>query len=541
MDRDFFDEIERLTEEVGAEASANPWASLAHVARELTSAALNPQKALSKIVETTVRLTRADRGFLMLYDERGDLFVAMARNFKSETIEDDEFRLSMTVVNHTVETRSPVYLPNVKSSSFAGTDSVNELALLSVMCVPLRVPPDLLAEIGNPSVLPTKNGLAGVVYVDSSDPANRFSGQELEVFQALADHATTALVIARLFQAHLREKDLVQSLEVARKVQAGLLPLGVPSFRGLDLAGWSQACLSAGGDYYDFIPLSDRRLVAVVGDVAGHGLGSALVMATARGALLSLVDSLTDPTEIMFRLNNVLRNDAATKLFMTLFYGIVDTERMTLTYVNAGHEAPILYRPSTEEFPPIKPTGMALGFFGDSKYAVSDAIPLTEGDILLLYTDGVTEALDAKRERFGRERLKVLLREGKEESAEDLVQLIREALIFHGGEGVAEDDVTVAVVKVAHTTARSFRPLDHVRSGLAALKLRNAERAAEELRKAVALDPGLDSAHFYLGLAYIELGQFVRAVEELEEALRLSPEFASAKKYLNYARERAER
>ncbi len=541
MERDFFDEIERLTDEVGAEASANPWASLAHVARELTSAALNPQKALAKIVETTIRLTRADRGFLMLYDERGDLFVAMARNFRSETIDDEEFRLSMTVVNHTVETRAAVFLPNVKTSSFAGTDSVNELSLLSVMCVPLRVPQDLLAEIGSEEILSTKNGLAGVVYVDSSDPANQFSGQELEVFQALADHATTALVISRLFQAHLREKDLTQSLEVARKVQAGLLPLGVPAFHGLDLAGWSQACLSAGGDYYDFIPVSDRKLVVVVGDVAGHGLGSALVMATARGALLSLVDSGTEPTESMFRLNNVLRNDAATKLFMTLFYGTIDTERMTLQYVNAGHEAPILYHPSTEEFPTIKSTGMALGFFGDSKYALSEPIPLAEGDILLLYTDGVTEAIDKKQERFGRERLKVLLREGRDESAEDLVQLIREALVFHAGEGVAEDDVTVSVVKVARTAARSLRPLDHVRSGLTALKMRNAERAAEELRKAVLLDPGLDSAHFYLGLAYIEMGEFGRAVEELGEALRISPDFASARKYLNYARERVER
>ncbi len=538
MDRDFFEEIERLTDEVGAESSASPWASLAHVARELTSAALHPQKALAKIIETTVRLTRADRGFLMLYDERGDLFVAMARNFKSETIEDDEFRLSMTVVNHTVETRSAVYLPNVKTSSFAGADSVNELSLLSVMCVPMRVPSDLLAEIGQQDILPTQHGLAGVIYVDSSDPANLFSGQELEVFQALADHATTALVIGRLFQAHLRERDLTQSLEVARKVQAGLLPLGVPSFRGLDLAGWSQACLSAGGDYYDFIPVSDGKIVAVVGDVAGHGLGSALVMATARGALLSLVDSVADPTEVMFRLNNVLRNDAATKLFMTLFYGILDTERMTLQYVNAGHEAPILYRPANEEFPTIKPTGMALGFFGDSTYTVSDPIPLSEGDILLLYTDGVTEALDKKQERFGRERLKVLLREGRDEPAEDLVQLIREALVFHGGEGVAEDDVTVAVIKLARTAARSLKPLDHVRSGLTALKMRNAGRAAEELRQAVSLDPKLDSARFYLGLAYIELREFSRAVEELEEALRLSPDFASARKYLNYARER---
>lgn len=538
MDREFFDEIERLTDEVGATASANPWASLAHVARELTSAALSPQKALAKVVETTIRLTRADRGFLMLYDERGDLVVAMARNFKSEALDDEEFRLSMTVVNHTVESKAPVYLPNVKTSSFAGTDSVNELSLLSVMCVPMRVPPDLLAEIGHHAILPTREGLAGVIYVDSADPANLFGGQELEVFQALADHATTALVIARLFQAHLREKDLTQSLELARKVQTGLLPLGVPTFAGLDLAGWSQPCLSAGGDYYDFIPFSDTRLACVVGDVAGHGLGSALVMATARGALLSLVDAVGEPTEVMFRLNNVLRSDAATKLFMTLFYGVIDTGRMTLEYVNAGHEAPILYRPSTGEFPPLSTTGMALGFFGDSTYQMSDPVPLKEGDMLLLYTDGVSEALDPRRERFGRERLKTLLREGREEPAEDVVQLIREALVFHAGEGVLEDDVTVALVKVARSRARAARPLDLVRSGLTALKTRDPARAAETLAKAVALDPKLDSAHFYLGLASLELGDSAKAVEELEETLRLTPDFAGAKRYLDHARER---
>ena len=541
MDPDFFEEIERLTEEVGSEVSANPWASLAQVARELTSAALAPEKALAKIVETTIRLTRADRGFLMLYDDRGDLVVAMARNFKREALADEEFRLSMTVVNHTLETKSAVYLPNVKSSSFAASESVSELALLSVMCVPMHVPQDLLGELGQHPILPTRNGIAGVLYVDSADPANLFSGQELEVFQALADHATAALVISRLFQAHLREKDLTQSLELARKVQTGLLPIGVPRVPGLDLAGWSQACLAAGGDYYDFIPVSDSKLAVVVGDVAGHGLGSALVMATARGALLSLVDAISDPTEVMYRLNNVLRNDAATKLFMTMFYGVIDTDRMTLQYVNAGHEAPILYRPSTEEFPAIKTTGMALGFFGDSRYQLSDPIRLEEGDILLLYTDGVSEALDLKGERFGRERLKTLLREGRDDPAEDLVQLVREALVFHAGEGVAEDDITIAVMKVTTSPTRSLKPLDLVRSGLTALKMRDAKRAVEDLSRAASIDPTLDSAHFYLGLACIELSDWERAVEELTETLRLSPEFTSAQKYLTYAKERLER
>lgn len=249
----------------------------------------------------------------------------------------------------------------------------------------------------------------------------------------------------------LKEREqMKRSLELAKEIQQQLLPESAPVCPNFDLAAQSLYCDETGGDYFDFIPLKSsgaQQYGLAVGDVSGHGIGSALVMATARGALHSLVDRHGLHLEMLANeLNNQLCRGTANADFMTMFYGVLNPEKRTLSWISAGH-APIFFYHTGGQVKELYSSGIPLGIIEDTPYEIAAEIGFSSGDILLIGTDGIWETRNIEGEMFGAERVSELLIRHADTSADSIAeQLISEVNVFRG-EFSRDDDITLMVIK----------------------------------------------------------------------------------------------
>ncbi len=253
--------------------------------------------------------------------------------------------------------------------------------------------------------------------------------------------------------AGLRERERLRvSMLLAREVQQRLLPVRPPQVEGLDLAGASRYCDETGGDYYDFLTMPEGngyRLGVVVGDVAGHGVSSALLMASARASLRQRIALGGSLDGILADVNGQLSRDvSASGQFMTLFVLLLDPDRGRIAWVRAGHDPAILYDPSADRFDTLAGPGLPLGVDDAATYAVQHRGGVADGTVVLLGTDGIWETFNPQGEMFGKERLFSLLRSRAGDRADTIRDGILEALRTFRGSAALEDDVTLVIAKL---------------------------------------------------------------------------------------------
>ena len=242
-----------------------------------------------------------------------------------------------------------------------------------------------------------------------------------------------------------------QSLLLAHEVQANLLPNESPQFEGLDCAGVSFSADETGGDYFDFIdlrPWDDNRLAVAVGDVVGHGVAAALLMATARGAVRSRARPLGKLEDFFNGLNRLVSEDVRHGQFMSLLFLVFDVEQQAVQWVNAGHNPPTLYRAATGQVEEHASGNPPLGVLSAWEFEACTQTHIAAGDVFLLGTDGIWEYMNASGEMFGHDRMRTLLRENHERPAEEIVTKIRGALHEFGAGARQQDDVTIVVVRI---------------------------------------------------------------------------------------------
>jgi sigma-B regulation protein RsbU (phosphoserine phosphatase) len=243
-----------------------------------------------------------------------------------------------------------------------------------------------------------------------------------------------------------------QALDVAMEVQQNLLPQSAPKIEGLDIAGRSIYCDETGGDLYDFLEVCHRgsdRIGLAVGDVSGHGISAALLMASARAFLRSRATQPGKASEIVTDVGRLLTSDTRdTGQFVTLFYAEIVPPERTLTWVRAGHDPALFYDPTPNKCSELQGKGVALGIDENIEYQENIQTDLKKGQILLIGTDGLWETLNKSGEMFGKERLKSLVREHQHLSSEALIQLIIDSLNVFRGSFKQEDDITLVVVKI---------------------------------------------------------------------------------------------
>jgi sigma-B regulation protein RsbU (phosphoserine phosphatase) len=244
-----------------------------------------------------------------------------------------------------------------------------------------------------------------------------------------------------------------EAMNLAMEVQQNLLPRAKPLIEGLDIAGKSIYCDETGGDFFDFLKGYGRRadhISIAVGDVSGHGISAALLMATVRASLRSRIAQSGNISEIITDVNRSVAEDTQeTGDFMTLFFVDIDPNEKTLRWVRAGHDPAFLYDPASDDITELQGKGIALGIDSDFVYQDKELAGLSKDQILLIGTDGLWEATNEAGEMFGKERLKELISKYSDSSADEILDFIIESLGQYTGESKQEDDVTLVVVKVA--------------------------------------------------------------------------------------------
>ncbi|HJS19017.1 MAG TPA: PP2C family protein-serine/threonine phosphatase [Anaerolineales bacterium] len=250
---------------------------------------------------------------------------------------------------------------------------------------------------------------------------------------------------------HFTEDELRQlesELELSQVIQRALLPQQVPTLSGYDIAAFSRPAQIVTGDYFDFLQLDDGTHGLVVGDVSGHGVAAGMLMTNLQTVFHTLAPETDSPVDVLKRINRLYVHNINFSTFVTLFFAKLDPHARTLSYASAGHNPPLLYRSSTSESAWLKPTGAAIGLMADYRIR-SESLQLMEGDVLLLYTDGVIEAINPQgTEQFGYDRLLDIVQQNAGSSASQLIQNIRQALNDFTQGSLLADDITLVICKV---------------------------------------------------------------------------------------------
>ncbi len=428
------DQTERIVESLksklkDAEAQIARLRSLVEASKILNSS-LELDELLKVIMELAVLELQADRATLYMVDaKKGELWSKMVQG--PETV---EIRLpigkgiagfvaaSGKVVNLPDAYEDPHFCPDV--------DTEYDHKTHSMLTIPVRN---------------KREEVIGVLQVLNKTKASHFTEDDEEFLRALAVQAALALDNAILYQEAREKRRFEEEMALAGEIQRRLLPDHYPNLDALQVADLSFPCRQVGGDYYDYLPLTDGSFGCAIGDVSGKGMPAALLMANLQAGLRALVDNATPITKVMERLNKLLMRSSAAKKYATLFYGELDRTGRHLTYVNAGHIYPFLVS-HDGTIQQLKQGGTILGMFPEAAYE-SATLELEPLDILVLYTDGVSEARDPGGREFGEERLVDFVRDHRLLTPKRIVLELHREIVGFLSERPLEDDFTLVVVQ----------------------------------------------------------------------------------------------
>lgn len=372
---------------------------------------------LSRAIETV----KAERGVLMTL-ERGQLVPRATHG--------DGFRISTTIRNRVIDGRESLLVRDVgQEEALRAHLSISEQQIHSLMAVPLH----------------TQNEVIGLIYVDSRRFDCKFAETDLILLSVFASVAAIRIDRERHIELQRQEQWRTRDLMQAAEIQRGFLPRNPPTIAGLDLAGHNEPCRTVGGDYYDFIPYPDGRLALVLGDVAGKGMAAAMLMGNLEACVQILSEDPTDLATLMSRLNRSMTARCPSNRFITLFMFVLDPKTGAATFCNAGHNPALVVRASGK-VETLAAIGTILGFMPDVAYD-EHVWQLEPGDMLVLYSDGITEAIDSNEEQFGEQRLTDLVVARRGESAADIVAAVVQAVDEWCPSEVADDDITLIVAR----------------------------------------------------------------------------------------------
>lgn len=399
---------------------SDPVTVLVRAGRELMA-----RKGLPRLYEDTLNLcleaVGATRGVLML-QEGGTLRVQASRG--------EEFLISTAVRDRVLKGRSSLLISDaMMDEALRMRQSIVRQKVHSLMAVPLQ----------------TEEEVLGLIYVDSPHLWRQFTPQDLNLLTVIANVAALRIERERLAVLEEERRILEIELERAAEIQRQILPGRAPSVAGLELAGYNAPCQTVGGDYYDFLERPDGRVLMVVGDVAGKGMSAALLMVNLQARMQMLAEHHTGPAETVSHLNRAMHLVCPDNRFVTLFLCQIDPGSGECAYCNAGHNPPLLME-AAGSAQWLEGGGPVLGIFPGVTYE-QRVLRLKPGDLIVVYSDGVTETRNAAGEEFGEERLIEVVRANRRLSAEELLETVNRSLEEFAGGTAPPDDLTLVLAR----------------------------------------------------------------------------------------------
>ncbi len=388
-------------------------------------------RLLALIVDATTRVVEAERSSLFLLDAEGGFLRSKVAQGAGMT--EIRVKVGQGIAGAVAETGDPINIPDAYADPRfnQAVDRQTGYRTRSILCMPLNNYEG--KRVGVIQVLNKRDGV--------------FSTYDESLLSAFGTQAAIAIDNAQLIDHYLEKQRIQAALNVAREIQLALLPKSAPSIAGLDVAAMTVACDETGGDYYDFFAVDDDHLGIAIGDVVGHGVGAALLMATARATLRAFIQSYDDIRQIFEKLNFLLEKDMEAGRFMTMFYGVLNHRTREIRYVSAGHDAPIVLHVATGAVEHLESTALPLGMLPDVSFMEMGHARLEPGDLVILMTDGVWEAMDAHYESFGKERVIEIMRSHARRSSQEVVDALYEAVNAWTRGSEQRDDITLLCVK----------------------------------------------------------------------------------------------
>lgn len=289
--------------------------------------------------------------------------------------------------------------------------------------------------------------IRGLIFLGEKKNRKIFGQEDFDLITTLGNLALVADENARMQQEMIEKQRMERELAIARQIQVGLLPQSIPKIRGYEITAVFEPCFTVGGDYFDFLPVSEERLGLAIGDVSGKSTPAALLMASVQASLRALFSvEVTEPPVTIQRLNQLLcDSQSQSSKYVTFFYGILEHDTGDLTYVNAGHCYPLILKPDGEVHR-LDVGGTVLGFFRDAIYK-RGTYNVQPGDVMIFYTDGVSELTNAAEEEFGVERIIQTIRDHRMETVSAIRDALDRALHDHRGTQHQGDDITFILLK----------------------------------------------------------------------------------------------
>jgi serine phosphatase RsbU (regulator of sigma subunit) len=374
------------------------------------------------MLDHAIQAVNAQRGVLMLVE--GGQLVAKAHK-------GDGFRISTTVRDRVLTEKSSILVRDAQlDDAFKGRMSIVEQKVHTMMAVPLQ----------------THERIIGLIYVDSPFILREFTKEDLSLLTLMANVAAFQIENARLVEVEQAERIMKRDLSQAAEIQGGMLPDQAPNVPGVDLAGYNVACRTVGGDYYDFFPYPDGKVGLALGDVSGKGMPASLMMMGLHARVHVLAEEPGNLGSFMARINKATCAKCPSNRFITFFFCVLDTKTGELAYANAGHNPPIVIR-ADGSHEMLDGGGPVLGILSIAPYSEMRS-RLQSGDLLVLYSDGVTEATNNNFDEFDEIRFVDVLRRHRNQPASAIVQAVTAALTEFTAGSPQADDITLVVAKV---------------------------------------------------------------------------------------------
>lgn len=411
--------------------------TLFETAQKLNSS-LDLSTVLTNLIDSALDFCNAERGFVILFNEKGDLEVTIARGMEQKDQSSlDSHHISKHIAARVADSGEALVtedaFKDIRLSEFESI--MGHKVNASIVCLPLVY----------------KNRNIGAMYLDSSKKKVSARSRELDFLTALSNQAALAIVNAKLYQEGLKREHIQHELRLSKEIQKQILPKDFEGqFPGLDIYGLCKTAKEVGGDYYNFYQLDFQKHIIgfCIADVSGKSISAAIVAAMFHSILKAMFRTGFSIADIFDQLNNSLITDLYAGMYVTAFFGLYNSETHDLQYINAGHNPPLLYRSRSKKVEMLESKGLPVGMFESTAYEIEE-IKLESDDMILLYTDGVTECSNSKKECFGEKLLKKYLHQFVGKTAKESINKLFSVLMDFKTENTEQqDDITAMMIKV---------------------------------------------------------------------------------------------
>ncbi|MBL7995055.1 SpoIIE family protein phosphatase [bacterium] len=390
---------------------------------------MNSQEIMQTIIHRSLRAVHAEQGVITLVDSSADRAMKTLVRSMVSSSDHSKFHLTESMLGWMHLNKKPLMVNDPATDErFRGITW--DASFRNALSVPMTV----------------KSTLIGVLTVYNKKEGKAFTDDEQRLLAIIATQSAQVVENARLYE---KEKELVyiqEELRLAAQIQSELLPTTFPKIKGYQLSGKSIAAQSVGGDYFDFIQMNENKLAVCLGDVSGKGLPAAMLMANLQATLRGQTLLANSPKQCIERSNKLLHQSTGDEKYATLFYGILDTATHQFSYTNAGHNPPLIIS-KDGSIRLLRKGGIVVAMMETFPYD-EETVSFLPGDTLIIYSDGISEAMNDKEEEFGEERLEALLKKTLHRPPDEMITSIINEVNKHAGNMPQMDDMTLVVLKM---------------------------------------------------------------------------------------------